>query len=185
MRVMSFSSTPRSSTWVRACLLEDRLARAAALIEAIDKPAIVLSGTAMPRLTAEIGLAAGYSGYLGSGIAHTTLYTRDLGIEEGIRNDQYLDRLTAAYQERGVDLHRRQPWFLTGTNIPPSIAITVCVLDALLAAEQGVKNYGLELGQNLYMVQDAAALRACGELCQEYLGRGGHTEAITPVTSLH
>ncbi|MBT7942359.1 MAG: methylaspartate mutase subunit E, partial [Alphaproteobacteria bacterium] len=29
------------------------------LIEAIDKPAIVLSGTAMPRLTVEIGFAAG------------------------------------------------------------------------------------------------------------------------------
>jgi methylaspartate mutase epsilon subunit len=155
------------------------------LIEAIDKPAIVLSGTAMPRLTAEIGLAAGYSGYLGSGIAYTTSYTKDLGIEEGIRNYQYLDRLTASYQERGVELHRRQPGFLTGTNIPPSIAIAICVLDALLAAEQGVKNYGLELGQTLHLIQDAAAIRACGELCQEYLGRGGHAEVFTPVTSLH
>jgi len=155
------------------------------LIEAIDKPAIVLSGTAMPRLTAEIGLAAGYSGYLGSGIAYTTSYTKDLGLEEGIRNYQYLDRLTAAYQERGVELHRRQPGFLTGTNIPPSIAITIGVLDALLAAEQGVKNYGLELGQTLHLIQDAAAIRACGELCQEYLGRAGHAQVFTPVTSLH
>ena len=155
------------------------------LIEAIDKPAIVLSGTAMPRLTAEIGLAAGYSGYLGSGIAYTTSYTKDLGIEEGIRNYQYLDRLTALYQDCGVELHRRQPGFLTGTNIPPSIAIAICVLDALLAAEQGVKNYGLELGQSLQLIQDAAALRACGELCQEYLARGGHTDVFTPVTSLH
>jgi len=155
------------------------------LIEAIDKPAIVLSGTAMPRLTAEIGLAAGYSGYLGSGIAYVTSYTKDLSIEAGIRNYQYLDRLAAAYQERGVELHRRQPGFLTGTNIPPSIAIVVCVLDALLAAEQGVKNYGLELGQTLHLIQDAAAIRACGELCQEYLVRGGHTEVFTPVTSLH
>ena len=41
----------------------------AELIDAIDKPAIVLSGTSMPRLTSEIALAGGYSGYLGSGIA--------------------------------------------------------------------------------------------------------------------
>jgi methylaspartate mutase epsilon subunit len=155
------------------------------LIETVDKPAIVLSGTAMPRLTAEIGLAAGFSGYLGSGIAYTASYTKDLGIEDGIRNYQYLDRLTAAYQQRGVELHRRQPGFLTGTNIPPSIAIAVCVLDALLAAEQGVRNYGLELGQTLHLIQDGAAIRACGELCQEYLGHAGHTQVFTPVTSLH
>ncbi len=32
------------------------------LIDAINKPAIVLSGTSMPKLTAEVGFAAGFSG---------------------------------------------------------------------------------------------------------------------------
>ena len=71
------------------------------LIEAINKPAIVLSGTAMPRLTCEIGFAAGFTGYLGSGIAYTTSYTKDTSIAEGIRNYQYLDRLAVLYQEKG------------------------------------------------------------------------------------
>ncbi len=155
------------------------------LIDAIDKPAIVLSGTAMPRLTSEIGFAAGYSGYLGSGIAYTTSYTKEISIEEGIRNYQYLDRLATLYQSRGVELHRRQPGFLTGTNIPPSIAIMTCVLDALLAAAQGVRNYGLELGQTLHLIQDAAAIRACESLCQEYLRRLGFDDVFTPITSLH
>ena len=155
------------------------------LIEAIDRPAIVLSGTAMPRLTSEIGLASGYSGYLGSGIAYTASYTKEVSIEEGIRNYQYLDRLTSLYQDRGVELHRRQPGFLTGTNIPPSVAIAIAVLDALLAAEQGVRNYGLELGQTLHLVQDAAALHVCGELAQEYLERLGHDDVFTPAISLH
>lgn len=155
------------------------------LIEAIDKPAIVLSGTAMPRLTSEIGYAAGYTGYLGSGVAYTTSYTKDVTIEEGIRNYQYLDRLATLYLSRGVELHRRQPGFLTGTNIPPSIAIMTCVLDALLAAAQGVRNYGLELGQTLHLIQDAAAIRACESLCQEYLLRLDYDDVFTPVTSLH
>ena len=159
--------------------------RAAALIEAIDKPAIMLTGTALPKLTAEIAFAGGYSGYLGSGIAYTTSYTKELSIEDGIRNYQYLDRLAAMYQEHGIELHRRQPGFLTGTNIPPSIAIIICVLDCLLAAAQGVKNYGLELGQTLHLIQDAAAIQACGELCQEYLKKRGYTDMFTPVTSLH
>ncbi len=155
------------------------------LVEAVDRPTIVLSGTAMPRLTSEIALAAGFTGYLGSAIAYTTSYTKDVTIEEGIRNYQYLDRLTALYAEKGIELHRRQPGFLTGTNIPPSIAIVTCILDALLAARQGVANYGLELGQALHLVQDAAAIAACAELTQDYLRRFGFADVFTPVTSLH
>jgi methylaspartate mutase epsilon subunit len=158
---------------------------AAELIDAIDKPAIMLTGTSLPRLTGEIGYAAGYSGYLGSGIAYTVSYTKDLAIEAGIRNYQYLDRLVAEYAARGVELHRRQPGFLTGTNVPPCIAIAIGVLDCLLAAAQGVKQYGLELGQCLHLVQDAAAIAACGELAQAYLARAGHRDVFTPVTSLH
>ncbi|MDH5748493.1 MAG: methylaspartate mutase subunit E [Rhodospirillales bacterium] len=155
------------------------------LIEAIDKPAIVLSGTSFPKLTGEIGFAAGFTGYLGSGIAYTTSYTKETTIAEGIRNYQYLDRLAALYQERGVALHRRQPGFLTGTNIPPSIAIITGILDLLLAVKQGVRDYGLELGQTLHLFQDAAAIQACGELAQEYLTRLGFENVFTPVTSLH
>ena len=161
------------------------VAKTRELIEGIDRPAIVLSGTAMPKLTCEIGLAAGFSGYLGSGIAYTVSYTKDMTIETGIRNYQYLDRLASGYQARGVDLHRRQPGFLTGTNIPPSVAISVAVLDCLLAAAQGVRNYGLELAQTLHLVQDAAAIRACGELCQIYLKAAGYADVFTPVSSLH
>ena len=155
------------------------------LIEAIDKPAIVLSGTSMPKLTCEIGFAAGYSGYLGSGLAYTSSYTKSLSIEQGIRNYQYLDRLAAMYSDHGVELHRRQPGFLTGTNIPPCIAILTSIIDALLAAGQGVKNYGLELGQTMHLVQDAAAIKMARVLTQEYLQQQGYHDVFTPVTSLH
>jgi len=156
-----------------------------ALVEAIDKPAIMLTGTTMPKLTGEIGYAAGYTGYLGSGIAYTVSYIKELPISEGIRNYQYLDRLVAEYQTRGIELHRRQPSFLTGTNVPPCIAIAIAVLDCLLAAAQGVRHYGLELGQTLHLIQDAAAISCCEELTQEYLVKKGHVDVFTPVTSLH
>jgi methylaspartate mutase epsilon subunit len=155
------------------------------LIDAIDKPAIMLTGTSMPKLTSEIGFAAGYTGYLGSGIAYTTSYIKELSIEDGIRNYQYLDRLAALYAEHGVELHRRQPGFLTGTNIPPCIAIAIAVLDCLLAAGQGVTHYGLELAQTLHLIQDAAAIAACESLAQEYLATKGHRDVFTPITSLH
>ena len=154
------------------------------LIDCIDKPGIILAGTSMPKFSAEVGFASGYSGYLGSGIAYTVSYIKELSIEDGIRNYQYLDRLAAFYMEKGVELHRRQPGFLTGTNVPPCIMISVCVLDCLLAAAQGVRNYGLELGQTVHMIQDAAAIHVCRDLCQEYLGRTGYRDVFTPITSL-
>jgi len=161
------------------------VAKASELIDAIDKPAIMLTGTTMPKLTGEIGFAAGYTGYLGSGIAYTTSYIKEMSIEDGIKNYQYLDRLSAMYLDHGVELHRRQPGFLTGTNIPPSIAIIIAILDLLLAAAQGVKNYGLEMGETLHLIQDAAAVKACKELCQEYLSIKGHHDVFTPITLLH
>ena len=161
------------------------VAKASELIDAIDKPAIMLTGTTMPKLTGEIGFAAGYTGYLGSGIAYTTSYIKELSIEDGIKNYQYLDRLSAMYLDHGVELHRRQPGFLTGTNIPPSIAIIIAILDLLLAAAQGVKNYGLEMGETLHLIQDAAAVKACKDLCQEYLSLKGYQDVFTPITLLH
>lgn len=159
--------------------------RCRALTAAVNKPIIALTGTSFPRLTGEITYASGFTGYLGSGIAYTTSYTKETSVAEGIRNYQYLDRLVALYQERGIELHRRQPGFLTGTNIPPCIGIAICVLDALLAAAQGVKHYGLELGQALHLVQDAVAIEACDELVQHYLRLKGFDDVFTTVTSLH
>ncbi len=161
------------------------VARCRQLSASVDKPIIALTGTSFPRLTGEITYASGFTGYLGSGVAYTTSYTKETSVAEGIRNYQYLDRLVALYQERGIELHRRQPGFLTGTNIPPCVAIAICTVDALLAAAQGVKHYGLELGQTLHLIQDAVAIDACNSLVQEYLRRKGYDDVFTTVTSLH
>jgi methylaspartate mutase epsilon subunit len=161
------------------------VARCRQLTASVDKPIIALTGTSFPRLTGEITYASGFTGYLGSGVAYTTSYTKETSVAEGIRNYQYLDRLVALYQERGIELHRRQPGFLTGTNIPPCVAIAICTVDALLAAAQGVKHYGLELGQTLHLIQDAVAIDACNALVQEYLHRKGYDDVFTTVTSLH
>jgi len=155
------------------------------LTAAVEKPIIALTGTSFPKLTGEICYAGGFTGYLGSGIAYTTSYTKETSVAEGIRNYQYLDRLVADYQDMGVELHRRQPGFLTGTNIPPCVAVAIGVLDAILAAKQGVKQYGLELGQCLHLIQDAVAIDVCGDLTQQYLRERGFDDVFTTVTSLH
>lgn len=139
--------------------------------EALQRPIIVLSGTAFPQLTAEMGFAGGLTAFLGAGISYTAAYTKDLPFAEGIQNYQYVDRLAAYYEEKGIRLHREQPGFLTGTLVPPGIGIAVAVLEMLLAAGQGVKHYSMGLCQNLNLTQDVAGLRALEEVAQEYLLR--------------
>ena len=145
---------------------------------AVERPIIVLSGTAFPMLTAETGFAGGMTAYLGAGISYTAAYTKDLPFEQGIRNYQYVDRLTSFYEERGIRMHREQPGFLTGTLIPPGVGIAVAILEMLMAAGQGVKHYSMGLCQSLDLFQDVAGLWALEEIGREYLQRLGYGEVF-------
>ncbi len=150
------------------------------VVESVDRPIILLSGSAMTRLTAETVLAAGYSAFLGSGIAYTISYTKTMPIAQGIRNYQYVDRLVSYYTERGVKIHREQPGFLTGTLIPHGQGIAIAALDSLLAAEQGIKHYAVGLCQSLCLPYDVAGLRVLPKVCRHYLERFGHPDVFVP-----
>jgi methylaspartate mutase epsilon subunit len=151
--------------------------------ESVRRPVIVLSGTAFPQITAEMGFAGGLTAFLGAAISYTAAYTKDLPFEQGIRNYQYVDRLTSFYQEKGVRLHREQPGFLTGTLIPPGIGIAVAVLEMLMAAGQGVKHYSMGLCQSLNILQDVAGLWALKEVGRNYLKRFGYPEVFFSIAS--
>ncbi len=151
--------------------------------EAVDRPIIVLSGTAFPMITAETGFAGGMTAYLGAGISYTAAYTKDLPFEQGIRNYQYVDRLTSFYEEKGIRLHREQPGFLTGTLIPPGVGIAVGVLEMLMAAGQGVKHYSMGLCQSLDVFQDVAALWALEDVGVDYLNRLGYGDVFFSVAT--
>jgi methylaspartate mutase epsilon subunit len=153
------------------------------VVEAVDRPIMALSGTPFPRLTSEVTIAAGFSGYLGAGISYPCSYIKSMTLEEGIKNYQYLDRLCSYYAERGVLIHREQPGFLTGTLIPPGIGVAVGALEVLLAAGQGVRHYSVGLTQNLDIVQDVAALRVYEEVCQHYLRQAGIEDMFISVAT--
>jgi len=115
------------------------------LIEAVSKPTIVLSGTSFPRLTCEVAFAAGYTGYLGSGLAYTTSYTKETSIEEGIRNYQYLDRLAAQdlHLRAGTDLYETESLLLVdGDRIPaPSLDQAQKLFESLYPAAAKVTKW--------------------------------------------
>ena len=74
-------------------------------------------------------------------------------------------------------MYKRQPYGpLTGTLVPPCISHAVAVLEALLAAEQGVKHISVGYCQCGNLYQDIGAIYALEEVTREYLDRFGFTD---------
>ena len=154
------------------------------VIESVNVPMQVRHGTPDARLLAEITLAGGYTSYEGGGISYNLPYCKNIPMERTIRDWQYVDRLTGIYEEMGVSINREPFGPLTGTLVPPCISHAAAVIEALLAAEQGVKNITVGYGQCGNLVQDIAAIRTLQELTDEYLEKYGYKD-VEVTTVLH
>ena len=146
--------------------------------ESIKNPIQARHGTPDARLLSEIITASGWTSNEGGGISYNIPYAKSVSMERTIRDWQYCDRLTGWYQEQGIELNREPFGPLTGTLVPPSISNTVAILEALLAAEQGVKNITVGYGQCGNIIQDVAAIRALEEQTEEYLKRFGYNDVF-------
>ncbi len=150
--------------------------------EAVRSPVQVRHGTPDARLLCEITLAGGFTSFEGGGISYNIPYSKNVPLEKTIRDWQYVDRLTGYYEERGISINREPFGPLTGTLVPPCISNAVAVVEALLAAEQGVKNITVGYGQCGNLVQDVAAIRSLEILTRDYLEKAGHADCeITTV----
>ncbi|MDD4077487.1 MAG: methylaspartate mutase subunit E [Bacilli bacterium] len=154
------------------------------VVEAVGVPVEARHGTPDARLLAEITLAAGFTSFEGGGISYNIPYAKNISIEDTIRYWQYCDRLVGYYEDRGVRLNREPFGPLTGTLVPPPIGNAVAIIEALLAAEQGVKSITVGLGQSGAVIQDVAALRALADQTEEYLHRFGYTD-VSVTTVFH
>ena len=154
------------------------------IIEALNVPVQVRHGTPDARLLTEICFAGGFTSYEGGGVSYNLPYCNNVPIERTIADWQYVDRLTGLYEEMGVPINREPYGPLTGTLVPPCISHAVAVIEALLAAEQGVKNISVGYGQCGNLVQDVAAIRSLEELTEEYLHRFGYDDVVV-TTVLH
>ena len=154
------------------------------LIQSLDTPIQVRHGTPDARLLTEISYAGGFTSYEGGGISYNLPYAKNVPMEKTIRDWQYADRLTGIYESAGVSINREPYGPLTGTLVPPCVSHSVAIIEALLAAEQGVKNITVGYGQCGNLVQDVAAIRTLEELTDEYLHRYGYHD-VTVTTVLH
>ena len=152
--------------------------------EALDTPLQVRHGTPDARLLAEITLAGGFTSYEGGGISYNIPYAKNIPIEQTMYDWQYVDRLTGIYEAAGVQINREPFGPLTGTLVPPCLSHAVAIIEALMAAEQGVKNITVGYGQLGNFIQDVAAIQTLQDLTDEYLKKFGYND-VNVTTVLH
>ena len=160
------------------------VAKCRQVIESVNLPMQVRHGTPDARLLTEITYAGGFTSYEGGGISYNLPYCKNIPMERTIKDWQYVDRLTGLYEEMGVSINREPYGPLTGTLVPPCISHAAAIIEALLAAEQGVKNITVGYGQCGNLVQDIAAIRTLEELTDEYLKKYGYND-VQVTTVLH
>jgi methylaspartate mutase epsilon subunit len=143
----------------------------------INLPLQTRHSTRDPRLLAEISYAGGVTSFEGGAICYNIPYYKDYSLDQSIKAWQYVDRLTGIYYERfGIVLDREFFGTLTATLIPPSLAIAVNIIEALLAVRQGVRSVSLGYAEQGHRIQDIAAIRAMRQLASEALSHMGYQE---------
>lgn len=139
----------------------------------IDKPVSLRHGTPDARLLVEIAIGAGITDIEGGGICYCLPYSKSFPLDRSLLYWQYVDRLCVLYSRPDRQIHRESFGPLTATMVPPAMAIAVQLIEALLAAEQGVESMTLSFGQTGSVAQDIATAHALRNLAAEYLAQFG------------
>lgn len=147
------------------------------VIREVRAPLQTRHSTRDPRLLAEISYAGGVTAFEGGAICYNIPYYKDYPLDESINNWHYVDRLTGLYHERfGIVLDREFFGTLTGTLIPPCLAITIDLVEAVLAVQQGVKCVSLGYAEQGNRHQDIAAIRVMRELGEDVIRNLGYKD---------
>lgn len=149
------------------------------LFEGIDKPISLRHGTPDARLLVEVALASGIVEIEGGGICYCLPYSEGFPLDRCLLYWQYVDRICAFNSTPDRPIHRESFGPLSATLVPPAIAVVVQIVEALLAAEQGVLSFAVSFGQTGSMVQDIATAKVLRELSTHYLREFGFDDVRT------
>jgi len=128
-----------------------------------------------PRLLAEICYAGGVTSFEGGAISYNVPYHPDLPLAESLAQWAYVDWLTGLYQRRyQVVIDREFFGVLTGTLIPPCLAVVVNLIEMAQAVRYGVRSVSLGYAEQGNRAQDIAAMRVLRAAAARLLHRLGH-----------
>lgn len=143
------------------------------LYEGLEKPVSLRHGTPDARLLAEIAIASGIAEIEGGAICYCLPYSEGFPVDRSLLYWQYVDRICAINSTDDRPIHRESFGPLTATLVPPAIVIAIEIIEALLAAEQGVISFAVSFGQTGSLVQDIATASVLRKLTRYYLDELG------------
>lgn len=145
----------------------------------LEKPVSLRHGTPDARLLVEVAIASGIAEIEGGAICYCLPYSEGFPLDRCLLYWQYVDRICALHSTDELPIHRESFGPLTATLVPPAIVIAIEIIEALLAAEQGVTSFAVSFGQTGSMIQDVATAQVLRELTRHYLDRCGFENVHT------
>ncbi len=139
----------------------------------LEKPVSLRHGTPDARLLAEIALASGIAEIEGGAICYCLPYSEGFPLDRSLLYWQYVDRICAVNSTDDRPIHRESFGPLTATLVPPAMVVAIEIIEALLAAEQGVTSFAVSFGQTGSLIQDIATAAVLKKLTRYYLGEMG------------
>jgi len=145
------------------------------IVEAVDLPLMIRGLAPDYRFVYEMGLASGHTATSGAPLISFSQYSKDISLESVIKKYQYAYRLCGHYIEKGIPI---TAGIGGGFAIlcPFGVLIAGAILDALIAAEQGVNSIVFIVHSQGNIVQDVAALVVQRSLGKEYLEKMGYKD---------
>lgn len=144
--------------------------------ESTDVPIAGRGATGAPQAYNAMMLAGGATEFNGSALAFVMNVEARMKVPVAIRNTQYIDRMIGKLTELGAKPSKESSTIVSGTIVPPAIAVVCGVIEVLLAAEQGVKYHCVAYPVNSSVIQDIAACRVMREFCDRYAREAGYAD---------
>lgn len=148
-----------------------------AWVRDLDTPIEMRIGTIDPRLAAEVAFASGISSMTGGPLYYLVHYSSNVSVEESVRNWGYVFDLAAWYGAHGAPICFEMHGLGNSTPFPPSLLGAGVVLECLLAAEHGCRDFAADSRLMGNLRQDVASVRAIRDAVTHYLAATGVTDA--------
>ncbi|MFH1605431.1 MAG: hypothetical protein ABIH03_16165 [Pseudomonadota bacterium] len=141
--------------------------------EATKVPVGGRGASGAPQAYNAMMLAGGATEFNGSALAFVMNVEARMKVPVAIYNTQFIDRMIGKLTQMGAQPAKESSTIVSGTIVPPAVAVVCGVIEVLLAAVQGVKYHCVAYPVNSSVIQDVAACRVMREFCDRYAREAG------------
>ena len=140
-------------------------------------PVSLRHGTPDARLLTEIAIASGIFEIEGGPLTYVLPYSKNFPLDKAFLYWQYVDQVCAQYSEKNRLINRESFGPLTATLVPPSITISIQLLEMLLSLDEETKSFSVSFSQQGSIIQDVVTAKVMRKLANHYARLYGHLDA--------